>query len=129
MHFEYHLKELAKITGKKPYEVLQIIERTAQEVEVHSIHFLKVLMLKLGKMYPYAYYKIRQYLEKPIMYQEVLRLFKMLEELQLIERISKIKGKGKYGLIVFQIVKGKEDCEHWNNPRKYYYLMRGWKSQ
>ena len=129
MRFEHHLKELAKITDKTPYEVLQIIERTAQEVKINSTEFLRRLFVKLERLTPYSYFKIREYLNKHILYSEVLRLFKMLEELGLIEKVGKIKGKGRYGLIIFKIVEGKEDHEYWNNPRKYYYRMIGWKSQ
>ena len=127
MRFEYHLKRLAIITGKTPDEVLQIIEQTATEFRVNSSCFLKNLMIKLGKLYPYAYFKIRQYLGKPILYSEVARLFQMLEELGLIERVGKVRGKGHFGLIVFKIVEGKEQHNFWENPRRHYYKMKGWK--
>ena len=84
-------------------------------------------MIKLGKLYPYAYFKIRQYLGKPILYSEVARLFQMLEELGLIERVGKVRGKGHFGLIVFKIVEGKEQHNFWENPRRHYYKMKGWK--
>ena len=129
MRFEYHLRQLSKITGKTPQEISEIINETAQEVKVNSTEFLKLLFIRLGKLYPYGYYKIRHFLGSPITYYEVLRLFMMLEQLGLIEREDKVKGKGKFGLTVFKIANGKENHIFWKNPRKYYYQMRGWRSR
>ena len=125
--FEETVKELAEINGKTVREVFTIVEEIANEYKLGT-EFVKQLFLRIGKVYPYAVYVLKNYYGKEVKYSTVRRLFYALLDLDLIVSVGKYEGKGRFPKHLFAINEKKVNAKEWQNPLKYWYQMHGWKS-
>jgi len=126
--FEETVKELAEINGKTVREVLMIIEDIASEINPGKTEFVKQLFLRIGKVYPYAVYVLKNYYGKEVRYSSVRRLFYALLDLDLIVSVGRYEGKGRFPKHLFAINEKKVNSPKWQNPLRYWYKQKGWKS-
>jgi len=125
--YEETVKELAEINGKTVRDVYTIIEDIASKYKPGT-EFVKQLFLRIGKVYPYAVYVIKNFYGKTVYYSTVRRLFYALAYLNLIVSVGKYEGKGRFPKHLFAINKQKINAKEWYNPLKYWYKQKGWKS-
>jgi len=125
--FEETVKELAEINGKSVREVYTIIEEIVSEYKLGT-EFVKQLFLRIGKLYPYAVYVIKNFYGKTVQYSTVRRLFYALLDLDLIVSVGRYEGKGRFPKHLFAINKEKVNSPEWQNPLRYWYKQKGWKS-